>query len=230
MKKVLSFSLWGDIPKYTIGALKNADLALKLYPDFECWFYIHKNSVPINIINKLSKFSNAKIFFKEGDLNKIKPMCWRFESISDSNVEIMICRDTDSRISIREKMAVDEWIHSKCYLHIIRDHKIFHVYKIFGGMFGIKKYENMPDWKNEITLIRQNNRPRMYDLEFLEKMILKIPANKVLAHSNSSKLFSNEIVKKFPIDYDSSYNFIGAYMDENDNRVEEHHNILKQLK
>ena len=50
MKRVISFSLWGDNPTYTIGAIKNADLALRFYPEFECWFYIHKDSVPNNII------------------------------------------------------------------------------------------------------------------------------------------------------------------------------------
>ena len=35
MKKVISFSLWGDIPRYTVGAIKNADLALRFYPDFD---------------------------------------------------------------------------------------------------------------------------------------------------------------------------------------------------
>ena len=64
MIKVISFSLWGDKSQYTIGSIKNAKLAITLYPDFECWFYIHKESVPENIINELSKISNVKIIFK----------------------------------------------------------------------------------------------------------------------------------------------------------------------
>ena len=34
MKKVISFSLWGKNPTYTIGAIKNAELASQFYPDF----------------------------------------------------------------------------------------------------------------------------------------------------------------------------------------------------
>ena len=30
MKKVIGFSVWGDNPKYTIGAIKNAKLAKEL--------------------------------------------------------------------------------------------------------------------------------------------------------------------------------------------------------
>lgn len=36
----------------------------------------------------------------------------------------------------------------------MRDHKIHHNYKIFGGMFGIK-YSGIPNWKNEIYKLKQ---------------------------------------------------------------------------
>lgn len=224
--KVISFSLWGNLPKYNIGALRNAELALKFYPDYECWFYIHKETVPNDIINKLKIMKNTKLIMKEGDLLEDKPMCWRFESISNKDVEIMLCRDTDSRIFIREKLAVDEWLNSDCYLHIMRDHKIYHNSRIFGGMFGIKKYKNMPNWLEIMKNIKQKNKERMYDLKFLNKVISDIPKNKILAHT-SSKKFNNEISKKFPIEYDKDFNFIGSYIDENEKRVEEHHDLLR---
>ena len=53
MKKIISFSLWGSDPIYNIGSIKNAELALNMYPDFECWFYIHKQTVPQETIDKL---------------------------------------------------------------------------------------------------------------------------------------------------------------------------------
>ena len=49
LKKVISFSLWGNDLKYTKGAIKNAELSLQFYSDFECWFYIH-DSVSTEII------------------------------------------------------------------------------------------------------------------------------------------------------------------------------------
>ena len=67
MKKVISFSLWDSDYKsqccsndYFIGAIKNANLALKMYPDFECWFYVHKETVPQEIIDKLNEYSSHK--------------------------------------------------------------------------------------------------------------------------------------------------------------------------
>ena len=52
MKKIISFSLWGDNPKYTIGAIKNAEIAKEIYPDWICRFYLGK-STPIEIVKDL---------------------------------------------------------------------------------------------------------------------------------------------------------------------------------
>ena len=124
MKKVISFSLWGNNPTYNIGEIKNVKLAKDAYPDFECWFYIHKESVPQEIVDTLYSFSNTKIIFKTGDLNNenCKPRMWRYEAIDDLEVELVLSRDTDTRILLREKLAVDEWIQSNKLFHIMRDH------------------------------------------------------------------------------------------------------------
>ena len=37
--KVISFSLWGDNPKYTIGAMRKAELAATWYKGWKCRFY-----------------------------------------------------------------------------------------------------------------------------------------------------------------------------------------------
>ena len=97
MKKVISFSLWGDNPTYNIGAIRNAADAKIVYPYFECWFYIHSESVPKTTVDKLKSFSNVKIIIKTGNLTNenCKPRMWRFEPIDDIDVEIMMPRDTD---------------------------------------------------------------------------------------------------------------------------------------
>jgi len=45
MKKVISFSLWGNIKLYTIGTVKNAILAKKIFPDWIVYVY-YDNTVP----------------------------------------------------------------------------------------------------------------------------------------------------------------------------------------
>ena len=47
MKKIISLSLWGDNPVYTQGAIRNAELAKEIYPD---WGYgkndfVHQKNV-----------------------------------------------------------------------------------------------------------------------------------------------------------------------------------------
>ena len=54
------------------------------------------------------------------------------------SVEVMISRDTDSRLSKREAVAVNEWLNSGKLFHVMRDHPA-HATEILGGMWGAKK-------------------------------------------------------------------------------------------
>ncbi len=50
--KVISFSLYGDNPIYTIGCIKNAKLKKDLFDGWEMWVY-HNDTVPKNILEEL---------------------------------------------------------------------------------------------------------------------------------------------------------------------------------
>lgn len=222
MKKVLTFSLWGDNPMYTIGSIKNAKLAQIYYPDFECWFYIHKESVPQDIIDKLLELSNVKIIFKYGDLNTVKPLMWRFEAIDDTDVEIMMSRDTDTRILLREKLAVDDWINSNKIFHIMRDHP-HHNTDILGGMFGTRKIHTIESWcKLMDNYIQKDNRD--YDQTFLSHYIYPCIINDCIIHASFCKKEHNCL--DFPINYDTSRNFVGEYVYDDDTKSIHHHNVL----
>ena len=134
-KKVITFSLWGDNPVYTIGAVKNAELAETVYPGWECWFYVGQ-SVPADIVQTLEAKDNCKVIKmdEEGDWDG---MFWRFIPASDPEVDIMISRDTDSRLNSREAGAVTEWLEMGKRFHIMRDHP-HHGTQILGGMWGVR--------------------------------------------------------------------------------------------
>ena len=222
MKKVLSFTLWGNNPIYTIGAIKNAQLAQQYYPDFECWFYIHTETVPQNIVDELIALSNVKLIFKTGDLNTIKPMMWRFEAIDDPDVEIMMSRDTDTRILLREKLAVDEWLNSNKLFHIMRDHPHHDSY-ILGGMFGTKKNPNIGLWSKWMhECIQEGNRD--YDQTFLYNYIYPRIINDCIIHASFFK--KEDFCLNFPIDYDTERNFVGQYVYQDDTTSIYHNNIL----
>ncbi len=223
MKKVISFSLWGNDKKYCIGAIKNAELAKIYYPDYECWYYIHQMSVPKEIIKILLQLNNTKIILKKGNINKCKPMMWRFEAIDDPEVEIMLSRDTDTRILLREKLAVDEWLKTDKKFHIMRDHP-YHNTVILGGMFGTKKLEEIPCWKNLINNWTQNYH-RDYDQDFLRVIIYPIIKDNSIKHCSFNKYEEDAI--EFPIKFNKDYNFVGEYVYHNGNRELKHINILK---
>ena len=224
MKRVLTFALWGNNPTYTIGSIKNAELALYFYPDFECWFYIHADSVPSETIEALKQIKNVKIIFKTGDLNVCKPMTWRFEAIDDPDVEIMMSRDTDTRILLREKLAVEEWLASGKLFHIMRDHP-HHNFTILGGMFGTKKNSNLFSWKNIMNSIIQHSN-RDYDQTFLNQHIYPLIKNDCLVHT-SFQVYPEETSKRFPIPYDKDYRFVGEYVYHDETRSQHHIDELK---
>lgn len=206
MKKIISFSLWGDNPKYTIGALKNANLALTIYPEWICRYYVAK-SVPNDIITQLESLSNVEIIKmdEEGDWNS---MFWRFYAIDNSDVEIMISRDADSRLTIREKVCVDEFINSDKLFHSIIDHP-FHG-GIMGGMWGIKR-GIVTNIKSLIDSWEKTNQWQT-DQSFLNTIIKPIIENSFLLHDSIN-------LKNIPHKREN-YEYIGENLEYNDNRSE----------
>jgi hypothetical protein len=174
-KKIIAFSLWGDNPKYTIGAVKNAELAQEIYPDWICRFYVGL-SVPPQIIDQLKNFKNVELVHmeEEGDWTG---MFWRFLAAEDGDV-IMISRDTDSRLNLREKKAVDEWLASGQDFHIMRDHP-YHKTEILGGMWGCRRgilegiggmmdnYKKGDFWQVDQNFLREKIYPLVKDRSFV---------------------------------------------------------------
>jgi len=214
MKKVISFSLWGDNPKYTIGAIKNAELAKSIYPDWTCRFYIGK-STPNEIIQKLKDLDNTEIFILKENGNW-SGMFWRFYAAIDLTVDIMISRDTDSRLSLREKIAVDEWIKSDNGFHIMRDHP-YHRTEILGGMFGIKK----GTISNLYNLLDEYDKKDFWQIDqnFLREKIYPLIYNNCTVHD---PFFEN---KDFPTKRQNR-EFVGEVYNELDIRNPEHYLLI----
>ena len=133
-RRVIAFSLWGDNPKYTLGMVENAKLAPVVYPGWEVWVYAG-TSVPTQIVTQLVDLSARVIAMPEG--GNWKGMFWRFEAMCDTSLDVVISRDADSRLSMREQRAVDDFIESRLPIHIMRDHP-WHTAVILGGMWGIR--------------------------------------------------------------------------------------------
>jgi len=215
--KIISFSIWGTNPKYLVGAIRNAELAKKIYPDWICRFYIGQ-SVPSQIIFQLEEYENVQIVMRP-EFGDWTGMFWRFLPATEQGVEVMISRDTDSRLSYREKAAVDVWLKSDKKFHIMRDHP-WHRFPILGGMWGAKKGA-IDNIKELIDNFAQQN---VYgtDYKFFESVIIPIlsPEN-VLVHD---EFFNGEM---FPVTR-NNYEFVGQVFDENEETVCEHIDVLRK--
>jgi hypothetical protein len=144
-RKVISFSLYGSHPIYTYGMIENCMLSKHNYREWEINIY-YNYTVPHKIIEALKKFDHVTLIEIKSHRGN-KNMLWRFLPCFDNNYDIVIVRDADSRLNVREARAVEEWLYSDCDFHVMRDH-IHHSVTILGGMFGcrnniIKPYEHL---------------------------------------------------------------------------------------
>ena len=216
MRKIISFSLWGKDPKYTIGAIENAKLVNEIYQGWIGRFYCGK-SVPENIINTLKDTPNTEVISMDED-GDWTGMFWRFLACKDSDV--MISRDTDSRLSLREKLAVDEWLKSNKDFHIMRDHP-YHSMEILGGMWGCRN-GILNDIEEDIIKYNKGNFWQV-DQNFLkEKIYPKILKNS-LTHDSFFKVEIN--TKPFPSERINK-EFVGDVFDENNVRHPEYYRFL----
>jgi len=216
MKKIISFSLWGDNPKYTIGAIRNAELIETIYPGWIGRFYCGK-SVPVKIIEKLKSLPQTEVIIMDED-GDWSGMFWRFYACEDS--DIMLSRDTDSRLSNREKLAVNEWLQSDKNFHIMRDHP-YHNTEILGGMWGVKN----GILKNIKQMIGEYNKGNFWqvDQNFLRENIYPLVINNSFVHDSYSNY--NIESKPFPTERINK-EFVGDVFDENENRHPEYYKFL----
>lgn len=212
MERVISFSIYGKDPKYTIGLLKNIKLAETIYPDWTVYVY-YNTSVPIDMINEYSKFSNVKMF--DMTTSDIPGMFWRFTP--QENVERFISRDADSRLSWRERYAVDDWIESDKTLHILRDHP-HHQHEVNGGMFGIKitdKFNMLSEINKWLVGKFLSVDNKFGDLDFLDNIMFPSLKDDLIAHDSVWKDRPGSVPFPTPME---DYKFVGEIYDENDNR------------
>lgn len=221
MKKLITFSLWGDNPKYCAGAVQNAKLAQTLYPGWTCRFYIGR-SVPTDTYTALLEEPNVRVvnMHVEGDW---RGMFWRFKPAGEDDVDVFISRDCDSRLTSREARAVEVWMKSPYLIHAMRDHP-WHSVPILGGMWGAKRHA-IPDMNRLISGWQQEDRWQT-DQEFLQQIIWPNHKHKILAHDNWSRFPGCKTVR-FPTQRINA-EFVGAIVDANGERLHpEHHDLVR---
>ena len=220
MKKIISFSLYGTIPKYTIGALKNAHLAAEIFPDWICRFYVGRSTYTAlpRLIKQLEELSNVEVVYmnEEGDYTSL---FWRFYPCAEDDVSVMMSRDTDSRISYREKSAIAEFMNSTFEFHVIRDHPFHLHHEILGGLFACKKGL----LKNIVKDIQHYPKTDEWGIDqlFLRDLVYPKVKHLTLTHDEFQGF---SLIKKKRV----GHSFLGEIFDAEDNFIVEHRLKLKK--
>ena len=215
--RLITFSLWGQDPKYLVGAIKNAELAKEFYPDWICRYYLGA-SVPKYVEHELRKHDNVQVV-NRSEWGDWKGMFWRFEPAGEEDVEVMISRDCDSRLNQREASAVQEWLESDRTFHIMRDHP-FHGFPVLGGMWGVKSgtiknmKELIADWGG------QDKYGTDYEF-FIAKIMPILNPEEIMVHDP----FFGGAGRNFPTKR-SGAEFVGKIYDENEDTVKDHEDAL----
>jgi len=169
-KRVIAFGLYGRNPKYTQGAIKNAELLSKYFPGWVCRFYT-TSDVPADVITKLQNLGSEIEKIPDG-LGYVAGMFYRFLVADDPHVDRYIIRDSDSRLNARDRIAVEEWILSKRKIHILRDH-VNHCIPMNGGMWGgvkgaitnmrglIDNWENLNEYGADLHFLEEGVYPEV---------------------------------------------------------------------
>ena len=175
IEKVISFSLYGNEPRYTTGALENAHLISDVYPGWKMRVY-YDDSVPSVILQKLKASGVQLVDMTGSSLNK---MNWRFLIASDASVDYWCSRDIDARLSNRESVCVELWLRSGRLAHVIRDHPS-HTQVIPGGMWCAKNTA-LPNMK---TLLKRASVGHEYNADqlFLKRFVWPKLRHSLLQH------------------------------------------------
>ena len=178
----ISFSLWGDNPRYTEGAFQNIALAREFYPDdWVCVFYVPYNYPLASALNQaggivVERFSGAggwaAVFWR------MFPATFPAEIIYQN----WVIRDCDSRIGVREWAAVKAWLDSDKTYHVMHDHPN-HTPAIMGGMWGGKK----PVLNMESMMVAWEKKDHYFDDQnFLEQCVWPVIKDDCLSHTRAN--------------------------------------------
>lgn len=132
--RIIAMSLYGADPDYTYGAIENAAIVKRDWATWRLRIY-HDQYVPADVLKALRALDVELVARTFRPDSGHEAMFWRFDVIKDEAVTRFLIRDTDARLTHRDRSAVNEWVSSRRYAHTIRDHPQ-HYMPIMGGLWG----------------------------------------------------------------------------------------------
>jgi len=181
---IIAFSLFGESPYYWDCAIANASMAFSIYPEWRCRFYCDPK-VPTTVRDSLLRL-RSQVFVFERDSEKWSGLFWRFHAFDDPTVNTVMIRDVDSPFSVRERLAVDDWLASAYPFHAIRDH-LYHCEPLMAGLWaGFTGL--LPPVRSLVEHFTTQGNDRYVDQKFLRLEIWPRIRDATLSHDRYFKL------------------------------------------
>lgn len=201
-QNIISFSLFGDNPYYWESAIAIASMAWGILPEWRCRFYCD-SKVPEAVRQTLLRL-RSQLFISPRDSVNWSGLFWRFYAFDDPTVNVVMVRDVDSPFTLRERLAVEEWLASDFPFHVIRDHYNHSepmMAGLWGGWTGL-----LPPMTALVKSYLSQGKDRYADQEFLRLHIWPRIRSATLAHDRFFKLGETRRPPRHPTE---AYTHIG---------------------
>jgi hypothetical protein len=191
-ENVIAYSLFGSNPRYCEPAVMNAEMTRDVFKGWTCRVYLDA-TVPDHVQRRL-KEAGAEVVFMDRD-SGVHPLMWRFLVIDDSSVKRFLLRDADALLSEREYAAVQEWVESPFYFHLIRDY-FTHTELILAGLWGgcTGVLHNVVESMQQFAA-KNVDSGRFIDQHYLREFVWPTLRKSVLSHDD---LYGFHDAKPFP--------------------------------
>ena len=198
MVNAFSFCLYGpENPRYYPGMLENIALAKTYFPDWVVYVYIAPD-VDESMLVRLSACSNVRL--RNTGVTGAINMIHRFYAIDESDVELMMVRDADSRIHWKDRWAIREFVKQPQYVaHTIRDN-LEHTASMMGGLWGIRKSAglNMRSEYAGYNEYHEKGHRNGHDQNFLADVVYHKVVDRMLIHYSNNRRRVGETAVEFP--------------------------------
>lgn len=214
--KLISYTVFGEENWYKNGLIHNIEIARTLFSDWTVRVYL-SDKIEKQFIEKVSKYKNVDLVIKK-EKYPFEGLLWRMLPMQE-NHEAVIVRDVDTRLFLRDKNLVDDWIASDFKYHICRDNPgSYNV--ILGGLWGGKKSKldlekNFHTWREDY--IKNKNSFYLWDIDFLRRYVYPVIRKNLVVYTEHVKMECEYNVRKIPGErgnYNGTIISLGMYIPE----------------
>ena len=205
MVNAFSFCLYGPkTDRYYTGMQQNVLLALKHFPAWKVYVYIAPDVEP-DMVLWLRGYNN--VVLRNTHVIGAANMIHRFYAIDESDVDIMMVRDADSRIHWKDRWAIRAFARQPQFIaHTIRDN-IEHTAAMMGGLWGIRKSSglNMHHEYTHYVEDQSKGHRQGHDQNFLGDVIYPKVVARMLVHYSNKRRKVGETAVEFPFDWSNDF-------------------------